>query len=356
MLFSSAARAGPRPLVQFKAGKMALSGTTLAPEKRKGELAIHQSEDGLMHVTWTDLAASAPEDDLIVFPQEVSLKRIAQCKDAYAMVLGWTTSSRKIFFWSQELRKKGAAADDFAAEDALVAKFNSTVDNPPTPGSGGGGGGGGGGTIGGLSQSNYNELMAMLQRNAGATRVEPAPAPTPAPTPASSAPTPSATPSVAPTAATPAAPMAERTHAASATPAAAAPITSEGLQAILRGVMQRSHTAQQDGALLPELFSREELLDVVRRNYNEFQALLRPHLAPTQPADSVEETLTSPQLRQAVGQLAAALNSPNAEQIFAELNLRPANAGVLGFIEAVQQQADSAGGASAPASDHMDTS
>ena len=248
MLFSSAARAGPRPLVQFKAGKMALSGTTLAPEKRKGELAIHQSEDGLMHVTWTDLAASAPEDDLIVFPQEVSLKRIAQCKDAYAMVLGWTTSSRKIFFWSQELRKKGAAADDFAAEDALVAKFNSTVDNPPTPGSGGGGGGGGGGTIGGLSQSNYNELMAMLQRNAGATRVEPAPAPTPAPTPASSAPTPSATPSVAPTAATPAAPMAERTHAASATPAAAAPITSEGLQAILRGVMQRSHTAQQDGA------------------------------------------------------------------------------------------------------------
>lgn len=79
---------------------------------------------------------------------------------------------------------------------------------------------------------------------------------------------------------------------------------------------------------------------MVRDNYAEFTALLRPHLAPTEPADSVEETLSSPQLRQAVGQLAAALNSQNAEQIFAELNLRPQSAGVLGFIEAVQQQAD----------------
>lgn len=95
-----------------------------------------------------------------------------------------------------------------------------------------------------------------------------------------------------------------------------------------------------EGSLLPELFSRDELLDVVRRHRAEFEQLLRPHLAPTEPADTLEDTLSSPQLRQAVGQLAAALNSPNAEQIFAELNLHPQTAGVLGFIEAVQQQAD----------------
>jgi 26S proteasome regulatory subunit N13 len=74
------ADAGPRPLVQFKVGKMALSGTTLTPDKRKGELAITQSEDGLMHVTWTGSASSSPEDDLIVFPNEVVLKRVAQVR------------------------------------------------------------------------------------------------------------------------------------------------------------------------------------------------------------------------------------------------------------------------------------
>mmetsp|Transcript_2844 Transcript_2844/g.7518 ORF Transcript_2844/g.7518 Transcript_2844/m.7518 type:complete len:123 (+) Transcript_2844:524-892(+) len=122
---------------------------------------------------------------------------------------------------------------------------------------------------------------------------------------------------------------------------------------MLRGVMANSRTAQHDGSLLPDMFASHDLLEVLGRHRLEFEQMLRPHLAPTDPSDSIEETLSSPQLRQAVDQLAAALNSENAEQIFAELNLRPTTPGVLGFIEAVQEGADRA--AAAPASD-MDTS
>lgn len=58
----------------------------------------------------------------------------------------------------------------------------------------------------------------------------------------------------------------------------------------------------------------------------------------------------SPQLRQAVEQLAAALASGSAEQIFAELNLQPRAPGTLGFIQAMQEQADAAR-AGAPAAE-----
>ncbi|KAJ1629814.1 hypothetical protein T492DRAFT_107933 [Pavlovales sp. CCMP2436] len=88
-LFASAgaAAAGPRPIVQFKTGKMSLVGSTLTPEKQKGELAITQSEDGLMHVTWTAIASGTPGDDLIVFPNEVVLRRVVQVRPTRCLLL-----------------------------------------------------------------------------------------------------------------------------------------------------------------------------------------------------------------------------------------------------------------------------
>ena len=49
-------------LVEFKAGKMNLKGTTVTPDKRKGLVYIHQSDDSLMHFCWKDRTSGTVED------------------------------------------------------------------------------------------------------------------------------------------------------------------------------------------------------------------------------------------------------------------------------------------------------
>jgi len=55
-------------LVEFKAGKMIMKGTTVIPVKRKGLVFLNQSDDNLMHFCWKDRKTGQTEDDLILFP------------------------------------------------------------------------------------------------------------------------------------------------------------------------------------------------------------------------------------------------------------------------------------------------
>ena len=48
--------------MEFRAGKMSLSGTTVTPDKRKGLVYIYQSEDSLMHFCWKDRGTGNVED------------------------------------------------------------------------------------------------------------------------------------------------------------------------------------------------------------------------------------------------------------------------------------------------------
>ncbi len=55
-LFGSSASDGrrePRSLVEFRAGKMTLSGTTVTADPRKG-LVYMKLDDGLVHFYWKD--------------------------------------------------------------------------------------------------------------------------------------------------------------------------------------------------------------------------------------------------------------------------------------------------------------
>lgn len=54
-------------LVEFRAGKMNLRGTTVTPDKRKGLVYIHQSDDSLMHFCWKDRTSGNTEDVGILF-------------------------------------------------------------------------------------------------------------------------------------------------------------------------------------------------------------------------------------------------------------------------------------------------
>ena len=49
-------------LVEFRAGKMHLRGTTVTADKRKGLVYVHQSDDSLMHFCWKDRTSGVVED------------------------------------------------------------------------------------------------------------------------------------------------------------------------------------------------------------------------------------------------------------------------------------------------------
>ena len=61
-LFGHAGRSSSKNLVEFRAGKMSMSGTTVTPDKRKGLVYIYQSEDSLMHFCWKDRGSGNVED------------------------------------------------------------------------------------------------------------------------------------------------------------------------------------------------------------------------------------------------------------------------------------------------------
>ena len=61
-LFGHAGRSSSKNLVEFRAGKMTLKGTTVTPDKRKGLVYIYQSEDSLMHFCWKDRGTGNVED------------------------------------------------------------------------------------------------------------------------------------------------------------------------------------------------------------------------------------------------------------------------------------------------------
>lgn len=55
------ARREPRSVVEFRAGKMRLNGTTVSPDTRKG-LVFMKMEDNLMHFCWKDRISGTVED------------------------------------------------------------------------------------------------------------------------------------------------------------------------------------------------------------------------------------------------------------------------------------------------------
>lgn len=59
---NTAGRNQSKNLVEFKAGKMSMKGKMVYPDKRKGLLYIHQSDDSLIHFCWKDRTSGIVED------------------------------------------------------------------------------------------------------------------------------------------------------------------------------------------------------------------------------------------------------------------------------------------------------
>uniref|UniRef100_A0A1E1XSM3 Proteasomal ubiquitin receptor ADRM1 homolog n=1 Tax=Amblyomma sculptum TaxID=1581419 RepID=A0A1E1XSM3_AMBSC len=162
---TSGSQSHSKYLVEFRAGRMTRKGNMVHPDKRKGTVYVHQSEDSLMHFCWKDRTTGAVEDDLIIFPDDAEFKKVTQCTTGRVYVLKFKSSSRRCFFWMQEPKED--------KDDELVRKVNEYLNNPPVPGSGRGGTSGGGGgsgshlhsELGNIGDDELQNLLNNMSQN-----------------------------------------------------------------------------------------------------------------------------------------------------------------------------------------------
>lgn len=142
-------------LVEFRAGKMTVKGKMVQPDKRKGLVYLHQSDESLMHFCWKDRTTGAVEDELIIFPDDAEFKRVPQCTTGRVFVLKFKSSNRRCFYWMQEPKTD--------KDEEFCTKVNEFLNNPPVPGSGLGSSGSSSGGLGSLQSDLSNLADGDLQ-------------------------------------------------------------------------------------------------------------------------------------------------------------------------------------------------
>ncbi len=115
LLFVQGAGAAQRPapspnLVEFKAGKLNLSGTTMTADPRKGKISMRKKPDGLTYFQFSWRPNNEIEDDLIVFPGDATFTPVAECTTGRVYCFAYSNpDARKRFFWLQDLKTENDA-------------------------------------------------------------------------------------------------------------------------------------------------------------------------------------------------------------------------------------------------------
>ncbi|GAV04968.1 hypothetical protein RvY_15165-2 [Ramazzottius varieornatus] len=95
-------RGSSRYMVEFKAGRMTMEGSTVTADPRKGMVYVNKGDDDLPHFCWRERSATSPEEDLIIMPNDVELKKVPQCTTGRVFLLRVKATGRKLFYWMQE--------------------------------------------------------------------------------------------------------------------------------------------------------------------------------------------------------------------------------------------------------------
>lgn len=96
-----------------------ISFLQVQPDKRKGLVYLYQGNDMLMHFCWKERANNNPEDDLVIFPDEIEFKKVTQNTTGRVYLLKWRSNARKLFFWMQEPKED--------KDDEFCKKINDLV-------------------------------------------------------------------------------------------------------------------------------------------------------------------------------------------------------------------------------------
>ncbi|XP_011475811.2 proteasomal ubiquitin receptor ADRM1 [Oryzias latipes] len=333
-------------LVEFRAGKMTMKGSTVTPDKRKGQVYIQQTDDSLIHFCWKDRTTGNVDDDLIIFPDDCEFKRVNQCTTGRVYVLKFKAGSKRLFFWMQEPRSD--------KDDEFCRKVNEYLNNPPMPGTLGSGGGGGhdlsalggeGGLQSLLGNMSHNQLMQLIGPTglggigglgalagpgltnllgsgstvpaASSSATSPSTVVTPTTTTSAASRlsstqvpttpiTPSATSAASPT--TPSTPAVTSLTAAAAAANPTQPIQLRDLQSILATM---NVPASSQGVDLASVLTPEIMAPILTNS--EVQERLIPYLPSgeslLQSSEELHNTLSSPQFQQALSMFSSALAS-----------------------------------------------
>ncbi|CAH2303156.1 proteasomal ubiquitin receptor ADRM1 isoform X1 [Pelobates cultripes] len=345
-------------LVEFRAGKMSLKGSTVTPDKRKGLVYIQQTDDSLIHFCWKDRTSGNVDDDLIIFPDDCEFKKVTQCTTGRVFVLKFKAGSKRLFFWMQEPKTD--------KDEENCRKVNEYLNNPPMPGALGGSGSGGhelsalggeGGLQSLLGNMSHNQLMQLIgptglgglgglgaltgpglasllgsggpttsSSSSSSSRSQSA-AVTPSSTTSSTrtataAPvTPAAVPAATPS------PAVSSGNGASAAASPTQPIQLSDLQNIL-ATMNVPATGEDGQRVDLATVLTPEIMAPILANA-EVQERLMPYLPSgeslPQTAEEIQNTLTSPQFQQALSMFSAALASGQLGPLMSQFGL-PAEA------------------------------
>ncbi|XP_041080297.1 proteasomal ubiquitin receptor ADRM1-like [Polyodon spathula] len=354
-------------LVEFRAGKMSLKGSTVTPDKRKGQVYVQQTDDSLIHFCWKDRTSGNVDDDLIIFPDDCEFKKVSQCTTGRVFVLKFKAGSKRLFFWMQEPKSD--------KDEENCRKVNEFLNNPPIPGALGSGGsaghelsalGGEGGLQSLLGNMSHNQLMQLIgptglgglgglgalagpglasllggggpttsssssssrsqsatvtpSSTSSTTRISSASAPAPA-TPAATATT-AASPTATPT--TPAASTTPTATAAAATAGSPTqPIQLSDLQNILATMNVPAMAASGQTVDLASVLTPEVMAPILANA--DVQQRLLPYLPSgeslPQTAEEIQNTLTSPQFQQAMSMFSVALASGQLGPLMSQFGL-----------------------------------
>ncbi|XP_066582911.1 proteasomal ubiquitin receptor ADRM1 isoform X1 [Prorops nasuta] len=313
---NNAARGTSKNLVEFKAGKMTMKGKMVFPDTRKGQVYVYQSDDSLMHFCWRDRTTGVVGDDLIIFPDDCEFVHVPQCKTGRVYLLRFKSTSRKFFFWLQDLKTD--------KDEENCRKVNEVLNNPPTPGCQRSSefkpDGDLQNLLNNMTQHNLMQLFGGLGQISGLAR--PTAAQTPAPT--------AVTESSKPSGGSKSSSKPAVTSAPTGTTSGNNRIQISDIQNFLSGiptpagaepVVQRGVATELTNAI-PAAISATECLE----------RAMSTHLPP---GDNLCTTLSSPQFSQALSMFWSALQSGQAGPVIRQFGLGPdaVNAAASGNIE-----------------------
>merc|ERR1711865_569255 len=134
--------------LQFRAGMMKRTGTTVTADARKGYVRVFKDENQLTHFTWKERTKQGTEMDLMLFPDDAEVFMIpTPPATGRCFALRLKAANRINFFWLQEpsdakdaeyitkmnglLNPGGAAEADKADNSSTAAQSSEPAAAPP---------------------------------------------------------------------------------------------------------------------------------------------------------------------------------------------------------------------------------
>jgi len=113
-------------LAEINCGRMIMNETTkmVEPQLEKGLLYVKQMDDTLIHLVWKERAVAnskIPEDDLIVFEGDCSVRLIKQLPDHRVFLVRWNQTNTRKIYWMQHTDK--------TKDEELVKDLDTALNN-----------------------------------------------------------------------------------------------------------------------------------------------------------------------------------------------------------------------------------